>query len=186
MLLCGAALAAHSTAEVARAQPVDACVGAPDGTPCEENGDGCFYNSRKDACAAGVCKSPPACDRTTFTALPGGRLRMDWSKDPAQVVTGEFCQGDGFVTPEQVRAVLGITPPADGGLVPITRARQSRKNVPPSGKVRVTLRLNNLGRLLLARASASGSGVEALARMTLTQPGAPPRGANRLIALRRR
>src|SRR5262249_45002694 len=99
----------------------------------------------------------------------------------------EFCQGDGFVTPDQVRALLGITPPSENGLVPITRAHNSRKDVPPkTGKVRLKLRLNNLGRLMLARAAANGSDVQALARMTLTQPGAAAKGANRLIALRRR
>jgi hypothetical protein len=96
------------------------CVGAPDGTSCPENGDGCFYNDGLDRCLAGVCASPPPCAKTTFTPLPGGNVRMEWAKDPSLVTDGEYCEGEAFVAADDVVRLIGVTPPSEGGVVPIT------------------------------------------------------------------
>ena len=159
------------------------CTGVADNTPCDENGDGCYFNHGQDQCLAGKCASPPPCARTTFTPLAGGKTQMQWERDPATITPGEYCEGNVFVTVAQVQAIAGITPPSPDGLVPVTRARKNRRNVPPSGKVQLKLRLNNLGRLMLGRAAT----FDAVARMTLVKPDGKVAGAaNRAIALRRR
>jgi hypothetical protein len=175
---------------VSRADPLAAeptldtvCAGAPDGTQCDDNGDGCFFNDGKDHCLAGECKSPPPCARTTFEPLPAGKIQLDWAKDPKDITPGEFCEGNGFVTSDAVREVTGITPPSENGLVSIIRPRKNRKNVPPTGKVRLRLRLNHLGRLMY---NQSSTGVQIIARMTLTKPNGMTVGANRTMNLLRR
>lgn len=175
-------LAAAFVAMPCAAAAVTSCEGVADGTPCDENGDGCFYDDGDDKCLAGVCASPPPCDRTTFTALPGGVVRMDWSKDPSLVTPGEFCEGKASVPVELVEQITGAVPPSDHGFIQITRTKNARKLVPPAGKVRLKLHLNNLGRYL--KTHAAGAPLRARVRMALTKPnGGPTVAANRLIML---
>jgi hypothetical protein len=87
-----------------------------------------------------------------------------------------------------VHQLIGVTPPSEGGLVTITRTRKSRKLVPKAtGRVRLKLRLNNLGRLLLKQQATPTVTISVRARMTLTTPvNGKVVGANRTIVLRRR
>jgi hypothetical protein len=170
----------------AEADPVRSCTGVPDGTPCADDGDGCFYDDGNDRCSAGACRSPAPCARTTFSPLPRGGLLMAWSKDPKDVDRGEFCEGDGFVTPEMVRAITGIAPAVEDGLVPVTSTGGSRRTVPPSGRVHLRLRLNHFGRLLFGAASRQTIEVTVVARMTLTKPNGRVVAANRIVTLLRR
>lgn len=172
------------------AQPVASCEGVADGTPCNDV-DGCVGNDGFDHCAGGVCTSPGPCKNTTFAALPGGRIRIEWTASAAEQ-PGTYCEGVGLVPADEASAVLGVSFRALGEptrLLPVTRAtRQSRKEVPVAGtkkgppRVVLQLKMNRLGRLLLA----SGRPLTVASRMTLQRPEKPPVAANKLLELLRR
>ncbi len=164
--------------------PVAICEGVADGVPCPENGDGCWANDGLDRCLSGSCTSPPPCERTTFAAKRKGRVRMHWEKDPTKVTLGEFCIGRVSVATALVQQLTSVVvPPDDGDQVILTRRQGSERTVPvATGRVQMDLRLNRLGRLLLARARGE---LPATARMTLVAPEAGTSvSANRPIMLR--
>lgn len=171
-------------------QPVASCEGVADGTPCDD-GDGCSGNDGFDHCAAGVCAGPGPCKSTTFSALPGGRIRMEWTAAAVEL-PGTFCEGVGLIPADQASAALGVSFGVLGEpmrLLPVTRAtRQSRREVPPPNRkgalprVVLQLKLNRLGRLLLA----SGRPLAVTSRMTLQRPDKPAVSANKLLELLRR
>jgi len=162
------------------------CEGLPNGAACD-NGDGCTNSAGVDTCTDGVCNSPKPCLRTSFTPKPGGKIDIEWTIDPNDPTNPTnppvSCEGTAFVPVDMVERITGVRPPSSDGLVPVTRARNSLKKVPVTGRVRLKLRLNNLGRLLLGSDTQT---VTVTARMTLTRANGAKGAANRIVALLRR
>jgi len=185
LLITAVALGHVALAQETLPDPVASCEGVADGVRCLANDDGCTANDGFDRCLSGRCASPPPCDRTHFLAKRKGSVGMSWQKDPSKVTPGEYCVGQAFVKAALIRQLTGaIVPPDDGDQVIITRSQGAQRTVPPSGQVDMTLRLNRLGRLLLARSRGT---LSATARMTLNAPQANPPSvgsANREMVLR--
>jgi hypothetical protein len=136
----------------------------PDGTPCD-NGSGCTANDGFDHCSSGVCTSPKPCRTVTWKVKRLGQVVMKW--DPTSipggtVAPGAFCEGIAFVPAAQTQAILPELSSGAQDLVPVTKT--VKKFVPPSGKVKMGLRLNSLGRQLIAK---SGE-LQLQVRMTTT------------------
>jgi hypothetical protein len=164
LLLATAAICAVPIGGRARA---DVCAGLPNGTSCD-NGDSCLG----DTCMGGVCKNPPQCDITQFTAK-GKRIVMQWHKDPAKVNRGDFCTGQAVVSWATLNGILGTgggPPPGtspDTAAIPVTSTSPKAPVSRRTGRARLTLRLNPLGLRLLQGAQQTAA-LPVIARTTMT------------------